>query len=284
MVKVLTDSTSYINEYFKKELDIEIISLNVSFPHEHFKEVDIKNEDFYKLMDKNGIPLSSQPSVGDFYTKMKELISKGDSLLGIFLSSEMSGTYSSALMVKDMILEENKGAKIEILDSKSNCMQLGFAAIVAARASKEGKTLEEVKSIVQDNLKRSRFIFVPENLEYLRKGGRIGNASAILGDIFKIIPILTVKDGKTHLVEKIRTKKKAINTLVDVMLKDIDLYGLGEVVVHHINCFNEALSLSKELKKLLNIDIKILDIGPVIGLHVGPGALGIVYYTKMDIK
>lgn len=283
-VHILTDSTCYIGNDLKNTLDISIVSLNVTFDNDNFKETEINNEDFYKMMDEKGIPISSQPTVADLYSEMKEVTDKSDSLLCVFLSSSMSGTYSTAHIAKDMILEDNKNAEIEILDSKSNCMQLGFAAVVAARAAKEGKNLNEVKKICEDNIKRSRFLFIPDNLVYLKKGGRIGGASALIGAILKIIPILTVENGVTTVFSKVRTKKKAIEKMIEKVLEDIDLYGLGEIVVHHINCYEDAKILAEHISKLLNIGVNILDIGPVIGLHVGPGAIGIAYYTKKDMR
>jgi len=283
-VKILTDSTSYIDKNIKEELDIKTISLNVIFENDNFKESDISNENFYKKMEKEGIPTSSQPSIEELYDVMKYVVENGDSILCIFLSSEMSGTYSTAHIVKNMILEEYKNAKIEILDSRSNCMQLGFAAILAARAAKEGKELKEVKKIAEENLKRSRFLFIPDNLEYLKKGGRIGGASALIGNLLKIIPILTVEEGKTTIYTKVRTKKRAVTTMLEKMLEDTNKYGLGEVVIHHIDCFNEAIELSNKIKDIFGLEVEICDIGPVIGVHVGPGAIGIVYYTKQDIR
>lgn len=283
-VKILTDSTSYLPEEICKELDIRKISLNVSFPKQSIKEIDISNHDFYSMMEKEGIPLSSQPSIGEMFEEMKNVVANGDSLVGIFLSSEMSGTYSSALMVKYMALQEYDDAQIEIVDSRSNCMQLGFAAIVGARAAKEGKTIKEVVETIKQNIKRSRFLFIPDNLEYLKKGGRIGGASALIGNLLKIIPILTVEDGKTTVFTKVRTKKYAIATMVDKLVKDSSMFGLKEIVVHHINCFNEALELCKIIEDKLSIKPEIVDIGPVIGLHVGPGAIGFVYYTEKDMR
>ncbi|WP_313233749.1 DegV family protein [Tissierella praeacuta] len=279
-VKIITDSTSYIPEHIRKELDIRVLSLYVSFPDESIKETDIRNELFYEKMEEKGIPVSSQPSVGELYEEMKAIVANGHELLCIFLSSEMSGTYASACSVKEKILEEYQDAKIQIVDSRSNSMQLGFAAIVAARAAKEGKTLDEVKEIVEKNINRSRFLFIPDNLIYLKKGGRIGGASALIGNVLKIIPILTVKDGKTTILKTIRTKNKAIKTMIDIMLKDNLDYKIQEIIIHHINCYEEAKELADNLKEVLNKDIDIVDIGPVIGLHVGPGAIGIVYYTE----
>lgn len=283
-VKILTDSTCYIGEELKKSLDIRVVSLNVTFDTTSFKETDIINKDFYKMMDEKGIPISSQPTVADLYAEMKSVTDKGDKLLCIFLSSKMSGTYSTAHIARDMVLEDNNAAEIEILDSKSNCMQLGFADIVAARTAKEGEDLKEVKKAAEENIKKSRFLFIPDNLVYLKKGGRIGGASALIGNILKIIPILTVENGVTTVYTKVRTKKKALEKMLLKVLEDIKNYGLGEIVVHHINCYSDAKALAGNIANLLKTEVKIYDIGPVIGLHVGPGAIGIAYYTEKDMR
>ncbi|MBC2725111.1 DegV family protein [Desulfosporosinus sp.] len=283
-VQILTDSTSYLQEAIRKELNIRMVSLNLSFGNDSMREMDIDNKTFYTMMAEKGIPTSSQPSVGEMYQEMKRAVEMGDSLCCIFLSSDMSGTLSTAQTVRDMILEKYENAKIEIIDSRSNCMQLGFAVVLAARAAKAGKTLEQVKEAALETIKRSRFLFIPENLEYLKKGGRIGGASALIGNLFKIIPILTVEDGKTNVLMKVRTKKNAILAMVDKMLQDIKIYGVGEIVVLHINCQNEANDLAKLITETINIPIDIMDIGPVIGLHVGPGAIAIAYYTEKPMR
>jgi len=283
-VRILTDSTSYIDKQVMQELDINMLSLHVSFQDESMKETEIGNDVFYEMMEEKGIPISSQPSVGEFYETIEKLIANGDHLLCVFISSDMSGTYANACNVKEMLIEKYPDAKIEIIDSRTNAMQLGFAAIVAARAAKEGKTLDEVKKIVEDNIKRSRFLFIPENFVYLRKGGRIGGAGALIGNMLQIIPILTVEDGKTTVFQKVRTKSKAIAAMLEKTWQDHLNFNLQEVVVHHINCYDQAKDLANKLKEKLNINAGIVDIGPVIGLHVGPGALGIVYYTEKDLR
>ncbi|MBB6623282.1 DegV family protein [Clostridium gasigenes] len=283
-VRILTDSTSYIEKNIESQLDIKVISLNVIFGNESFKERDIDNEVFYKMMEEKGIPTSSQPSVQELYDEMEKVVQNGDSILCIFISSHMSGTYSTAHMVKELILESYKNAKIEIVDSTSNCMQLGFSVIVAARAALEGKNLDQVKEIAEDNIKRSRFLFVPDTLKYLKKGGRIGSASALIGNLLKIIPILTVEDGVTTILTKVRTKKKAVATMTDKMFNDIEQYGVGEITVHHINTYYEALELIKTLEEKLKIKIGICSIGPVIGTHVGPGTIAVAYYTEKNMR
>lgn len=283
-IKILTDSTSYIDESIRKALDIRVVSLNVKFEDMTFKETDIENKDFYKLMGDKGIPKSSQPSIADLYDEMEKIVRQGDDLICVFLSSEMSGTYSTAHLSKNMILEKYPDANIEIIDSRSNCMQLGFAAIVGARQAKECKDLKELKKIIKQNINKSRFLFIPDNLEYLQKGGRIGKANAIIGNLLKIIPILTVENGVTTVFKKVRTKSRAVVTMVKQVIKDIETLGLGEIAVHHINCMDEAKILVKQIKEFVDVDINIQDIGPIIGLHVGPGAIGVAYYTEGDIR
>lgn len=282
-LKIMTDSTSYIDESLRMDLDMKILSLYVSFKDESIKETEIENKVFYEKMEQKGIPVSSQPSIGEIYQGMVDIVSKGDDLICIFLSSDMSGTYNSACKVREKVLEEYKDAKIYIIDSQSNSMQLGFAAIVAARAAKTGKDIEEVREIAEENIKRSRFLFIPDNLEYLKKGGRIGGASALIGNILKIIPVLTVKDGKTTILKTVRTKTKAVKAMIDKVMEDNLEYSIKEIIVHHINCYDEAKDLANKLEKKLNISANIVNIGPVIGLHVGPGAIGIAYYTKYQI-
>lgn len=283
-VQVLTDSTSYLPIELIEEYNIKRVTLSVSFGAENIKELEITNEEFYPMMKKLGIPVSSQPSVNEIYDEMAEVVKTGDSLCCVFLSSDMSGTYDTSKIAKEMILEEYETAQIEIIDSRSNSMQLGFAVLQAARESKAGKSLEQVKNAALENIKRSRFLFIPDNLDYLKKGGRIGGASALIGNIFKIIPILTVEDGKTAILTKARTKKNAITAMINKFMDDINKFGLGEVIIHHINCIAEAQELANQIKAKLDIKISTVDIGPIIGLHVGPGAIGIAYYTQEPLR
>jgi len=283
-VRLLTDSTCYIDEEVCRELDIRKVSLNVSFGDQSFRESEISNEEFYALMEAKGIPVSSQPALGEIYEEMEKVVSQGESLCGVFLSSDMSGTYGTAQLAKAMVLEKYPEAEIEVIDARSNSMQLGFDVRQAARAAKALHRPAEIKKAVLSNIKRSRFLFIPHNLDYLKKGGRIGGAGALIGNLLKIIPILTVEEGKVFVLNKVRHKEKAILAMIDKFIEDINNYGLGEVAVHHINCYDEAQALVKKLKEKVSANIKVVPIGPVIGLHVGPGAIGIVYYTEKDMR
>lgn len=280
-VKIITDSTSYIPNKFIEEYDISIVSLNVLLNEKSYREVELENEFFYEEMSKaNEIPTSSQPSIDEFYNAYEKIAEQGDDIVGVFISSDMSGTYSTSNLVKDMILEKYPNCKIELIDSRSNCMQMGFAAMVGARIANEGKDICDVVNGVKDVINKSRFLFVPDTLEYLKKGGRIGGAAALFGAILQIRPILTVVDGKTTVFNKVRTKKKAVEKIIETVVSDIKEKSIGEVIVHHINCEEEGLELANRLRGELNIDVTIQSIGPIIGLHVGPKSVGVAYYTK----
>ena len=280
-IKIVTDSTSYISDEYIKKYDIKLVSVNVIINGVSSREIDIENEVFYEeIKNSKEIPKSSQPIPEEMLNTFREIVKDGDSIVGIFLSSKMSGTYSNANMIKDMILEDYPDAEIHILDSKTNCMQMGFAVIEAARTASEGKSINEVINAANHVINNSRFLFTPETLEYLKKGGRIGGAAALFGNVLQIKPILTVVNGETSVFKKVRTRKKAIEEIVKTVLEEIEAKGFGDIVVHHINCQEDGLKLAKALENKLGKKVDIQSIGPVIGVHVGPGSIGIAYYTK----
>lgn len=280
-VKIITDSTSYIPKEYIEKYNISIVSLNVVLNGKSYREVDLENNFFYKEMDKcSSIPTSSQPSVEEFYNIFENIVKNGDDIVGLFISSEMSGTYSTANLVKNMILENYPDRKVEIIDSRSNCMQMGFAAIEGARTAKEEKDISSVVENINSVINTSRFLFVPDTLDYLKKGGRIGGAAALFGAILQIRPILTVENGVTTVLNKVRTKKKAVDKIVETVINDVTNKGIGRMIVHHINCEEEGKELANRLKEKLNIEIDIQSIGPIIGLHVGPKSIGVAYYTE----
>lgn len=285
-VKIITDSTSYIPKDIREELDIEVISLNVIFGGRSYREVDLTSEEFFKeLEEMDEIPTSSQPNMNEMKEVFKRFIEKGDKVVCILISSDMSGTYQSANVAKNMLLEEYPQAEIELIDSRTNCMQMGYAAIVAAKAAKEGDDIKEIVLKTEEIINKSKFLFMPKTLKYLKKGGRIGSAAALVGNILKIVPILTVVDGRTTIFNKVRTRGKAINTIINKVIEDVNKKGLGEIAIHHISCENEGIELKRKLEEKLKengIECNIIvdSIGPIIGLHVGPGSIGVAYYTK----
>ena len=279
-IKIIADSTCYLPKEYIDKYNVSIVSLNVLLNGNSYRETDLSNDWFYNEMAKSPtIPTSSQPSIEALYSTVESLVKDGHDVVGVFLSSDMSGTFSTSNLVKNMILENYPNAKIVMIDSRSNCMQAGFAVLEAAKASNENKSLDEVVSIAKNVIENSKFIFVPETLDYLKKGGRIGGAAALFGSLLQIKPILTVEDGKTTVFTKVRTKKKAIDKIVNTVLEQNSKSPIKGIIVHHINCESEGQELADRLKNSLGLDnVKIQSIGPIIGLHVGPGSIGVAYH------
>lgn len=279
-IKIIADSTCYLPKEYIDKYNVSIVSLNVLLNGNSYRETDLSNDWFYNEMAKSPtIPTSSQPSIEELYSTVESLVKDGHDVVGVFLSSDMSGTFSTSNLVKNMILENYPNAKIVMIDSRSNCMQAGFAVLEAAKASNENKSLDEVVSIAKNVIENSKFIFVPETLDYLKKGGRIGGATALFGSLLQIKPILTVEDGKTTVFTKVRTKKKAIDKIVNTVLEQNSKSPIKGIIVHHINCESEGQELADRLKNSLGLDnVKIQSIGPIIGLHVGPGSIGVAYH------
>ncbi len=271
-IKLITDSTAYIPKSLIEALDIRVISLSVVFGDEIFDETEIPYDVFYeKLVSSKNLPTSSQPIVMDVLKTFERVLNDGHDLVGVFLSSDMSGTYQTAVMIANELKDTYPERKIEIIDSRSNCMQLGLAVLKGTE--KVNESFEAVIDTVNHVIEHSRFVFIPETLEFLRRGGRIGSAKALLSNVLQIKPILTVSEGKTSVISKVRTRKKAIKTLIDIFESDKENNTITGGYVHHINCLEDAKSLSSHLGESFDITA----IGPVIGTHVGPGAIGIAY-------
>lgn len=281
-VKLVTDSTAYLDANICSQLDIKVVSLGVNFPDEFYPETEVDYDYFYRKIEKdNVIPTSSQPSSGMIYKVFAEIAEEGHDVLGIFISSALSGTLGSAVTAREMMQEKYKGTRVEIMDSGTTCMALGLQVIEAAEAARQGRTMEEIMAAVRHSRDRIHFYFVPLTLDYLQKGGRIGGASRLVGSILKIKPILYVnREGRVDVYEKVRGLPTAINHIYKNLKKDVDRSGLKNLVVHHVNDLQRGQALALELGEIMNLsEVPIVNIGPVIGLHVGPGAFGIVYRT-----
>lgn len=280
-IKIVTDSTANLPEEIIKSLDLSIVSLNVIIDNVSYLETEMNLDEFYgNILSSSTLPTSSQPSIDTLYKTFNNLIKKGHDVIGIFISSKMSGTFSTAQLVKNMILEETPEAKIEIIDSESTCMEMGFLVTSAAKAALEGQPINKVLEIINKTKKCTKFLFVPQTLEFLKRGGRIGNASALLAEILKIKPVLTVKDGVASSLSKIRTQKKALEYIQKIFEQDINAHGLKDAVIHHIHCLDSATAFAKSIFAIAGKQLPIISITPVVGTHVGPGTLGIAYCTN----
>lgn len=282
MVRVITDSTASIPQDIREELDIEVVSLSVHRGDTEYIEAETDLDAFYQEIHQmvDDIPTSSQPSQAAIKAAIERIAESGAEMMGVFLSTKMSGTFETTLRIAKEVANEHPGFKFALLDSMSNCMETGFAAIAAARAAKEGKGLEDCAHAAEESLLSSRFLFTPESLTFLEAGGRIGKAAALIGGLINLAPILTVKDGEAATFSKTRTQKKAMAKIVKEFEEDIAKYGLKDLVVHYIGSKIPAEKWAAEaIEPIIKAKARIVPASLIIGIHVGP-AVGLMYECK----
>ena len=282
-ILVVTDSVASIPADILGELGIDVVSLYINDGDTNQRELEMDIPAFYRrLADMQSLPTSSQPSVEELLTSFRGAVERGSDVIGVFISEKMSGTLQTARLAAEMIRGEFPDTRIELIDSGSNSMEEGFGAIAAARAALAGETIERCLTTAQDTLRRTRYLFTPHTLEYLRRGGRIGGASALVGGLLQIKPILTVEEGAVVTFAKVRTQSRALAEITHKLAEDISAYGLKQVVVHYIVDRDSAQIYAREqIEPLAGGPVRVIPVSPVIGVHVGP-AIGVVYETERD--
>ena len=276
MVRVVTDSTCDIPAHLVRDLNIAVVPLNLHFGTSTFRDgVDITPEEFYeRLASYRGLPTTSQPAVGTFQEVYRELADAGHDIISIHISSKLSGTHASAQTAARSFPD----LRINVIDSQFTSMAQGFLVIAAAEAALRGCDLDEVTRLVYEMIPRLHLYVVLDTLEYLRRGGRIGKASAFLGTLLHIKPIIKVKDGEVVPVEKVRTRSQALRRLVELTRQNGPLERLA---VAHAASPLEAEHLVDQLSIFFpHEDVLIANVGTVIGTHVGPGAVATLFVTK----
>lgn len=274
-VKIITDSTSDIPSYVAQEMDIAVVPLTVKFGTEAFLDgIDIDVNDFYdRLLDSHKIPTTAAPSPGQFLEEYDKAGQEGRDVLSIHISGKLSGTYDAARLAR-----EQSKARVEVIDSQSATMGLGLIAIWAAKRSRQGAELQTLVEEVKKVQSRVRALCVVDTLEYLQKGGRIGMAQAFLGSILSIKPILCIKNGETFSLERVRTRSRAIERIWEICEADAPYEELS--ILYSTNS-DEAENMLNRLTSLYPREkIYKARFGPILGTHVGPGALGVAYIKE----
>lgn len=271
-VRLVTDSTADIPAEIAAELAITVVPLQVIFGSETFRDgVDLSSEDFFrKLAEVKELPTTSQPSIGEFQEVYRKLAEETDHILSIHLSAGFSGTVGAAEQAAATLPGE---CQIEVIDSGTVSMAMGFSVIAAARAAADGADVDTCERIARSVLRRQRLAVALDTLEYLRRGGRIGRATAVIGGLLRLKPILTIRDGVATPLSRVRTRKKALDELLRVCLEPGDI---EEAIVMHTTDIEDAMYLTEEIRRRFpNIPIHAGRIGPVIGVHAGPGLIGL---------
>lgn len=274
-VRIVTDSTAFLSREKLEAYNIKVVPLYVNFPDEIIIDGSIDNKAFFEKMKKTSkLPFTSQPSPGDFLKVYEPIIRNGDEIISIHISSGISGTVESAATATKMLETD----RISIVDSLVTSGGLAMLTIAAAEAAREGKARDEIVTMLEQLKKKIRILFVPATLEYLKKGGRIGGAQALLGTILQIKPVLMFKDGKIEVFDKVRTMKKALGRIVDELPeKGQDL----QIAILQAEA-GETAGILKGLieERLPGAAVETFELSPVIGTHAGPGVVGLAFLQK----
>jgi DegV family protein with EDD domain len=276
-VAIVTDGACSISPARGEELGIHIAPVYVTFGDKTYRAgMDLEDTEFYKLLEASKkLPTTAQPTAADFVNLYDKLADEVDEIITIVISHHMSATIQSA----EMANEQFSKVPVHIIDSESVSLGLGMMAIAAAQAAAQGQDAQAIMRLVENIKHRINVIFTVDTLEYLHKGGRIGGATAFLGSALSIKPILYIKDGRIEPLEKQRTRKRSIARLLDLMESKV---GSSEVhvAILHGNIPDEAKELEQKIRSKFNcVELFTSEMGPVIGVHAGPGTLGLVFYS-----
>ena len=279
-VVIVSDSTAYLPQNYVDDLGIQIVPLTLNWDGVSYRDgIDIKPFDFYTRLSKSStLPTTSQATIHDFSSVFAKVLDEGNSILTLPISSGISGTVNSAFQAKELF----KNAPIEVIDTKLVSMALGFQVLAAARAARDGASLEECKKIALKAYDHIGVYFVVDTLKYLHAGGRIGGGKRFMGTALNIKPILEIRDGKIEAVKSVISISKALDAMIDLVEVAVDGRTPVRVSVFHALAEEKAIALLDRTIKHFNAVEGILSlVSPAIGTHVGPGTLSIAFMAGM---
>ena len=279
-IVVVTDSTAYIPEQALGGLHIPVIPLWVLWSDEHFRDgVDMDPPAFYRrLRESKAFPTTSQPSVGEFMGFFQQVAdeNEADAVVGVFVTSKLSGTVANAQAVQARLSE----LTIRVVDSLSTSMAQGFMVLAAARAAAAGKSLDKVVAAAEEMRDRVHLLFAVDTLEYLHRGGRIGGAKWLMGTALNIKPLLHIVNGTVEPLAQVRTKRKAIARMLDVVEERLGGKQMAEASVIDADSPEEGDAVAEQVKERFSVSTVCRTVvSPVIGVHAGPGTVGVAFYA-----
>ena len=270
--RVVTDSTSDLSPQWRERYRIEVVPLRVLFGSDAYRDgVDMSSGEFFtRLARADRLPTTSAPSPGDFAAVYERLSRECDGVVSIHISGELSGTVEAARVGARSV----EGFPVDVIDSRCLTICVAFLCRLAA----EAPTREGAVQMVQERVPRQRILALLDTLKFLEMGGRIGRASAMLGSVLDVKPILGVTDGHVAALDRVRTRSRAIPRLVELLRRDLPVERLA---VMHAQAPEAAEAIRVQLgKELPDVSVETGEIGAVLGTHVGPGAVGLAYIKR----
>ncbi|KAB7706568.1 DegV family EDD domain-containing protein [Bacillus aerolatus] len=278
---IVTDSTSYLPKELRDQLNIHMIPLSVVMGQETYREeLDITTEEFYEAVrTAEKLPTTSQPPIGEFVKLYEQLAKDYDAVVGVYLSSGISGTYQTSVAAADLV----EGFTVRSFDSEISSAPQAFYVLRAAELANEGKGPDEIMAELEAMRPYVKAYFVVDDLNHLKRGGRLSGTQALIGGLLQVKPLLNFVDKKVAPFEKIRTSKKALKRVADLFAEDYEKGEPLEAVVIHANREQEARQWMVELKERFpDAKLGISQFGPVIGTHLGEGAFGFGWSKQRD--
>lgn len=281
MIKFITDSASYIPPYILLKHNIGVLPVPININGEPIEETKISNADFFSRITSKGTSAKPQPPSVDKISSFFEIyLKQGFNIIATFTSASMSHTFSNAELAKTSLKKKYSGLKIEIINSKSICMQSGYITLGGIDKSNQGAEFDEIVTYMKKLISNVQISFIPKTLRYLSLANNFPSIAANAIDLLKIVPVFGVdKSGQTVITDKVHTRDNAKELLMHKLKKALDTQFVKSITVTHIMCDDEAKSLANNVKAFTDEEVLISEMGPVAGIHIGPGALGLIWVS-----
>jgi len=280
-IALVTDSTASIPKDLTDKYNLIVAPQVLLWGDETFEDgVNITPSEFYTRIKKASVmPSTTQVTVAKFLEIYQQLLDQDYQILSILISSKLSGTVNSAIQAKSMLPSD---APIEIVDSNSTAMAMGFHLLTVARAIKQGASLSECVELAKKASQHTGIFFAVDTLEFLHRGGRIGGATRFMGTVLNFKPILELRDGRVEPIERVRTRRKSLDRIVELAIEQIGGRTPVRLSSLHANAPEDAKLVLEEASAKLNpIESVYSEVSPVVGVHAGPGVVGLVYMAGM---
>jgi DegV family protein with EDD domain len=281
-IALVTDSTTYMPPELVKKYNISVAPQVLIWGDQTYKDgVDIESREFFtRLKTAKVMPTTSQVAVISFQEIFQDLVTQGNEVLALLISSKLSGTVQSALQARDLMSSARE--KVNVVDSQSVAMALGFQVLAVARALEAGASLKEAIALAEKSFQHTGVFFAVDTLEFLHRGGRIGGAQRFLGTMLNMKPILAIQDGRVEGIERIRTKAKAHDRVLELVVEKVAGRTPVRLATLHANAAEEAKTLLTRAEQALHpVESLFTEVSPTVGNHTGPGTVGLAFMAGM---